>query len=319
MSVMAKNTFKTIRKERPLSNQDCESHLLVRERVSEPHASAMVIRMNSTYLELVDGLYANRGGMSAFGTFAVVLSAVFLMLFFYSSLFDFYLNPNWDHQDESEMLWSTAFSTVLLSMLIVGAISVNRKIGEWFGYTHYPIRLNRRNRMVYVFRGDGTVLQASWDKVYFTLHVAKKVAGTSWLGISGLVLKDPETIEETFMFGYSSSEKNYCLRHWEFMRRYMEEGPQSVIDAPGLRYCLPIADKRETLHEGWIALVSNDAWNPVVKWLMLPFHVLFFIGRLVCRVTSKVPLWPADAEAACSIAPGDPYVRDSSTNPAGYR
>ena len=131
--------------------------------------------------------------------------------------------------------------------------------------------------------------------------------------------KSEHTVEETFVFGYASSSRDDCLRHWEFIRRYMEEGPQAVIDAPGLQYCLPIADKRETLYQGWVALVSRDARNPVLKWLMLPFHVLFFIGRLVCRVTSKVPLWPADVEAACRIAPGDTYVRDSSTNPVGYR
>ncbi|WP_175050638.1 DUF6708 domain-containing protein [Paraburkholderia sediminicola] len=275
--------------------------------------------MNSTYLELVDGLYANRGGMSLIGLFGAGLLSIFLFAMWWSTLFDFYLNPNWNHSDENAMLLSMGLVTVVSSLFILGVVLFNRKIGEWFGYTHYPIRLNRRNRMVYVFRGDGTVLEASWDAVYFTLHVAKKVAGTSWLGISGLVLKDPQTVEEAFMFGYSSSNRSYCLRHWEFMRRYMEEGPQSVINAPGLRYCLPIADKRETLYQGWIELVSNDAWNPIVKWLMLPFHVLMFLGRLVWRATSKVPLWPADVEAACRIAPGDAYVRDSSTNPAEYR
>jgi hypothetical protein len=47
--------------------------------------------------------------------------------------------------------------------------------------------------------------------------------------------------------------------------------------------------------------------------------VFAFLGRLVCRLTSKVPLWPADVEAACPIAPGDAYVHDSRTNPVGYR
>ncbi|KVD93232.1 hypothetical protein WS63_06800 [Burkholderia stagnalis] len=174
--------------------------------------------------------------------------------------------------------------------------------------------------MVYVFRGDGTVLKASWDDVYFALRVNMQVAaGVRTLGICGLVLKDPKTVEEMFVFGYASSSREYCLRHWEFIRRYMEKGPRAVLNAPGLGLYLPIADKRETLYQGWIELVSNDAWNPVFKWLMFPFHVAFFIGRLVNRATSKVPRWPADVEAACQIEPGDPYVRDSSLNPPGYR
>lgn len=173
--------------------------------------------------------------------------------------------------------------------------------------------------MVYVFRGDGTVLKASWDDVYFALRVNAQVAGIRTFGICGLVLKDPETVEEMFVFGYASSSKEYCLRHWEFIRRYMEEGPRAVLNAPGLDLYLPIADKRETLYQGWIQLVSHDAWNPVFKWLMFPFHVLFFIGRLVHHATSKVPKWPEDVEAECRIEPGDPYIRDSSLNPPAYR
>jgi hypothetical protein len=275
--------------------------------------------MNSTYLELVDGIYANRGMMSAVGVFAVSAFGLAITAILYGVIFRFYLNPDWDRHDEISMLMSLGFLTVVCALLLAGVVAFNRKIGEWFRYTHYPMRFNRKNRMVYVFRGDDTVLEASWDDVYFTLRANSQAFGVRTLNICGLVLKDLQTVEETFVFGYASSNRDYCLRHWEFIRRYMEEGPQAVIDAPGLQYCLPIADKRETLYQGWIALVSRDAWNPVLKWLMLPFHVLFFIGRLVCRVTSKVPLWPADVEAACRIAPGDTYVRDSSTNPVGYR
>ncbi|WP_155696777.1 DUF6708 domain-containing protein [Burkholderia stagnalis] len=312
--------FTTSKKQRPLTEQDREWHLPINRRAGDPHASAMVIRMNSTYLELVDGYYSNRGLMSFIGLMMCGGFACTISLIWISVIFDHYLNPAWDRRNEWEMLSAVCFSTFLLLIFVGGSVIFFRKIGESFGYTHYPIRLNRRTRMVYVFRGDGTVLKASWDDVYFALRVNMQVAaGVRTLGICGLVLKDPKTVEEMFVFGYASSSREYCLRHWEFIRRYMEKGPRAVLNAPGLGLYLPIADKRETLYQGWIELVSNDAWNPVFKWLMLPFHVAFFIGRLVNRVTSKVPMWPADVEAACRIEPGDPYVRDSSLNPPGYR
>ncbi|WP_155710260.1 DUF6708 domain-containing protein [Burkholderia stagnalis] len=312
--------FTTSKKQRPLTEQDREWHLPINRRAGDPHASAMVIRMNSTYLELVDGYYSNRGLMSFIGSMMCGGFACTISLIWISVIFDHYLNPAWDRRNEWEMLSAVCFSTFLLLIFVGGSVIFFRKIGESFGYTHYPIRLNRRTRMVYVFRGDGTVLKASWDDVYFALRVNMQVAaGVRTLGICGLVLKDPKTVEEMFVFGYASSSREYCLRHWEFIRRYMEKGPRAVLNAPGLGLYLPIADKRETLYQGWIELVSNDAWNPVFKWLMLPFHVAFFIGRLVNRVTSKVPMWPADVEAACRIEPGDPYVRDSSLNPPGYR
>ena len=311
--------FTTSKKERLLSDQDRDWHVAVNKRAAEPHGSGRVIRMNSIYLELVDGIYPNRGMMSSAGIFAVGMFLFAITAIAHGVIFGFYLNPDWDRHDEIPMLSSMGLVTITCALLLAGVVAFNRNIGEWFRYTHYPMRFNRRNRMVYVFRGDDTVLEAPWDEVYFTLRVNSQAFGVRTLGICGLLMKDPKTVKEMFVFGYASSSRDYCLRHWEFIRRYMEEGPQAVIDAPGLQYCLPIADKRETLYEGWIALVSRDAWNPVLKWLMLPFHVLFFVGRLVCRVTSKVPLWPADVEAACRIAPDDPYVRDSSTNPVGYR
>jgi hypothetical protein len=310
--------FTTSKKQRPLNDQDREWHVPIHDSAGEPHASGRAIRMNSSYLELVDGFYSNRGGMSAVGIFGVGISA-FVLIFLVYTIVAHYLDPNWDRHDESEMLFATIFGLILFSLLIVGIVAFNLKIGEWFRYTHYPMRFNRRNRMVYVFRGDDTVLEAPWDDVHFAFRINANIFGIRIWNICGLVLKDKQTVEEMFVFGYASPSRDHCLRHWEFIRRYMEEGPQTVIDAPGFLDCLPIADKRETLYQGWIALASQDAWNPVAKWVMFPFHVFFFLGRLVCRVTSKVPLWPADVEAACQITPDDPYVRDSSTNPEGYR
>jgi hypothetical protein len=316
MASKVQKTFKTIREQRPISKQEREWHLPIHERTAqEPHASMTVIRMNSSYLEVVDGMYANRGWMSAIGLWALGLLTVTLCGFWWLTIFEKYLNPEWDRHDELEMLSVMVLVTIFFVALITLFAYGNRHLGEWFGYTHYPIRLNRKNGMVYIWRGDGTVLAAPWNKVHFTLYEAKKVAGITWLGIKGLVLKDSKTVEEAFWFGYTSSERSYTLRYWEFLRRYMEDGPQAVINAPGAEYCLPIADKRETLLQGWLALRSEDASVAAIKWFMTPFHVLFFIGRLGNRITSKVPLWPADVEAACRIEPADMYVRDSRCNP----
>ncbi|MEM5325042.1 DUF6708 domain-containing protein [Paraburkholderia sp. JHI2823] len=315
---MKPRALKSIRKERPLTEQDRAWHLPVNQPAGQPHASALAIRMNSTYLEVVDGYYSNRGVMSVVGAFAAGVGAVSIIVFLYQTA-RAYFAPAWDHNQDVPMFASLAYAILICSLLVWGMVALNRWIGEWFGYTHYPIRLNRRNRMVYVFRGDGTVLETPWDSTYFTLYVVKNVAGMRTLGICGLVMKDEKTVQEQFFFGYSSPKKGDCLRHWEFMRRYMEDDPQAVLNAEGFRYCLPIADRKETAYQGWVVLVSNDAWNPVIKWLMFPLHVLFFIGRLVWRAVSKVPLWPADVAAASRIEAGDPFVRDSRTNPTGFQ
>ncbi|MDR5735837.1 hypothetical protein QCE47_26305 [Caballeronia sp. LZ025] len=314
---MKARNLKTFQKERPICEQDREWYLPISYSAGEPHASALAIRMNSTYLEMVDGYYANRGVMSAFSIFALSVGLGFLAMLLFSTAHD-YLDSSWNHNEDIPMFIATGSVATAYSLLIFGTIMFTCWIGEWSGYTHYPIRLNRRNRMVYVFRGDGTVLEAPWDATYFTLYVVKNI-GVPWLGICGLVMKDETTVQEQFMFGYSSSIKENCFRHWEFMRRYMEDGPSAVMNADGFRYCLPIADRKETPYQGWVALVASDAWNPVFKWLMFSIHAVSFLGRIVWRATSKVPLWPADVQAACRIEPGDPYVRDSRSNPEGFR
>lgn len=314
-----KRTIKTLRGERPLTEHDHRYHLSIANAVGRPHASDRVIRMNSVYLEMVDGSYVDRGAVSAWGVFAVSSVSLFLFSFWKIVIFDNLLNPNWSHRETAAML-SAAFVLSIVGLVVLyGAIWFSRHTGEWFRYTHYPIRFNRRNRMVYVFRGDGTVLEASWDNIHFTLHEVKKVGTIAWLGISGLVLKDPRTVQEQFTFGYSAIREGNCKRHWEFIRRYMQDGPQAVTRADGFTYCLPIADKKETPYQGWVELLSNDAPGSITRWLMLPINVLFFIGRMVANATCKVPLWPADVEAACRVDANDPYMRDSRSNPEGYR
>lgn len=308
--------FTTIRKERKLKDQERLNHLKLDVYSADLNARNSVIRMNSTYLEIVDYMYKERGMMSIFGIFAIGSIGLFVVFLLFGVLSK-YLDPNWDHHDESEMLWATLFMTIISSLFIIGFIALYRTIGEWFRYTHYPIRFNRKNRMVYLFRGDDTILKVSWDEVYFT--VLASVSRNTKYSIWGLVMKDPQTVKEKFPIGpYSFTESN-SLEYWEFIRRYMEKDIPAVIKSPGLEYYLPIADKRETIRQGWIALTSEYASMPIFKIIITPLLVLFFLGRFIHRWTSKVPLWPKDIEDECQIEPSDPYIRDSRLNSEDYR
>lgn len=300
--------LKTSKLPRALKETDLESQLLINKKAGHADASNQVIRMNSTYLEIVDGQYAYRGIMGVFGIFSL---AAGIWLFFVMVLSDIsqYRDIYWDHHDEAAML----LCLILPIIFIAGILAFNREIGEWFCYTHYPIRFNFKNRMIYVFRDKKTILTLPWDQVPFVL----KTSGgriTSYY-ISGLVLEDSKTIKDEFIIGHAFAVENF----WEFIRLYMEEGPQAIINAPGFKYCLPIADKRETVFQGWLALTSEFATSPILKIIFTPFFALSFIGRFVYRWTSKVPVWPKDIEDQCQINQNDPYIRDSSTNPEGYR
>ena len=316
--MLRKRTVKTLREERMLTARERQWHLLAERQAAKPHACDRVIRMNSTYLEMVDGGYKGRGAISATGLVILCIELWFIFSIWglaVSRLLDSHRN----HEQAMPMFSALFLMTTICLLPAIGITWLSRSTGEWFRYTHYPIRFNRKRRTVHVFRGDGTVLEGSWDKIYFTLHESKKVGGMTWLGISGLVLKDPQTVEEQFTFGYSSTSIGNCQRHWEFVRRYMQHGPQAVMHAEGITYCLPIADKKETPYQAWIELLSTMGTSTVLRIVMMPFLVAFFIGRMFANATSKVPLWPADVEAACLIDANDPYVRDSRSNPEGYR
>ena len=75
-------------------------------------------------------------------------------------------------------------------------------------------------------RGKGTFGWLNWD-------------------IRGLILdQDGVTVKETFAFCIATSRIENAYSHWEFLRRYMEEGPQAVLDA--VLYCMPVDGKRES-------------------------------------------------------------------------
>lgn len=308
--------FTTVKKERKLRDQECFNRLHLNRTVEAPEAYGRVIRMNSTYLEIVDYMYTKRGFLSLVGIFTFIPYLYFIIFLLFNTI-SMYSDPNWDRHDESEMLWANLSIIAIIILFIIGSIAFYRTIGEWFRYTHYPIRFNRKNRMVYVFRGDDTILTIPWDEVYFTIQLTGG-RYTSY-NLYGLVMKDNETVTEMFNLGYSSAVKTYCLKYWEFIRLYMENGVPATIKAPGLKYYLPIADKRETVHEGWIALTSEYESMPVFKAIMTPLLALGFVGRFIYRWTSKVPLWPRSIENECRIELSDPYIFDSRKNNEGYR
>ena len=121
---------------------------------------------------------------------------------------------------------------------------------ESFAWTHYPIRLNRKTRMVHAFRLDGTVLSVPWDEVLFTLGRGNRAFGVQNWDIRGHVLDaDGVTVRETFAFSAEDIDHDILRRHWEFLRRYMEEGPEALVGQ--VEFCMPVAGRREPSGRGW--------------------------------------------------------------------
>jgi hypothetical protein len=207
------------------------------------------------------------------------------------------------------------YSVILMFMLLVcvwAFVKVLRK--ESFAYTHYPIRYNRKTRMVHVFRVNGTVLSVPWDSVFFCLGSLRQ---GNWEVQGHILADDGVTVTESFcafpQVGGSSFERDQLKCHWEFIRRYMEEGPQDAYER--VKICLPIADRRERVSFGFHRIHAEGTGNIITQLIAALMAVLILPGRWFAMRTSKIPQWPAEVEAANAIEPDDRFVRDASMNP----
>jgi hypothetical protein len=264
---------------------------------THPHYDLSLIKLNSTFVECVDKWYAMRGwvamGGAAISTFCSV--ALYFMAESYFQRGNFYS------------------ASLLFVCLLLAAIYLLTR--DAFTYTHYPIRFNRQNRQVYVFRRDGTVLKVGWEDIVWTIYGHN--IGTRDLFVVGHVMADDKkTIKETFALSVTTVGKDgeeKLKDHFEFFRRYMQEGPAQVLDAlkPTPLIMLPGIDKeRESWKFGWERLTLH--MNGSLLWMALYQVFAFpesFVRWIVMR-TSKIPQWPQWVEDECRIEPGDPWVRD---------
>ena len=259
-----------------------------------------VIRLNSTYMELVDKFFPLKGLIST-----VAIVSLFISLYGLLGLvFDFMDYPTVEAGD-----WLLLFGVALVfSPVLWTSAFFLRK--DCCTYTHYPIRLNRKTRMVHVFRLNGTVLTVPWDEVFFCIAALPQ---GDW-EIQGHVLDaDGVTVKETFPLSYYTPTSGLPVleRYWEFVRRYMEEGPEDA--AHRVEFFMPVADRRESIANGFHRMHAELGGNFIMTVIGAALALMLVPGRWIAMQTSKVPRWPREIEEACRIEPGDPWIRDATT------
>lgn len=281
--------------------------------------------MNSTFLETVDKWYGWKGSAT---TITSAVLVVLVGIFGWMGI-TLVLEGTGILASELEANVAMANGFGMLAVLFVfssGVIWILRK--ESFAFTHYPVRYNRKNRMVYFFRTDGTVLSYPWDKLFFTLgyipvsnlwevraHVLDanrtKVCETFSLSYSGMLdARDTEHNAANF------SSADFVRAHWEFIRRYMEDGPEEI--SKQVQFCMPIDQKRESIKLSFERIFANFAGAPILIYIvMFPICIIVSLFRLIAIHTSKIPVWPAEVAASCVVEPNDPYAIEGA--PDGER
>lgn len=269
-------------------------------------SDAKVISINSNYLEMVDKYYPPKG-LGSLIAFLGLMSMLFVITLV--TFFSFFDSNDISLNDVGFFLIVFIPSGVMAMWMFILLKT------EWFAWTHYPVRFDRKNRLVHVFRLNGSTYSVPWDSVFFTTGLNHRKDANKDYYISGHVLADDnETVIDTFCLPATHSDRKQLERHWEFVRRYMEEGPESVIGV--VDFCLPIAKKREGYRFGLLYLLSGFNGAPLFLFpFLFVLAFIFSIPRYLAMVTSRVPAWPESIESQCLVDKDDPYMVDASRNP----
>ena len=273
-----------------------------RQKTEYINSGQSVIRLNSTCLETVDKFYNKKGIDSLWALIVFIGSLSIVFYAFFRGVF--FLLP------VHGIVKIFLTSLIPIPITLFGAYFVFK---EWCRWTHYPIRFNRKNGMVYVFRTNGAVLHAPRTDIFFT---RSKDPGPlrEWCIRGHILDKRGETVRETFSLGVCGN-KDSLAEYWEFIRCYMEEDVVREL-ADLVVLCPPVENRKEGFVFGFQTLIYMESR---IEWLflpvMLPLSLIGAVARYIASQTSKIPRWPQDIEDACRMEPGDPVSVSAVDNP----
>ncbi|OAT77630.1 hypothetical protein A9B99_20705 [Mangrovibacter phragmitis] len=262
-----------------------------------------VIRINSTYLETVDKFHKGGGDTGLFALLFFMLVSIHLYVLYHC----FFVSE----KETKDKIIDIVISSLVMSFFYF--LSGYFLLKQWFKWTHYPIRFNRKSKMVYVFRTNGSVLTVPWQDIYFTQDKEPGILN-DW-SIRGHILdSDGETVLETFSLGVCT-DKSTTLEYWEFIRCYMEEDVVPEL-AELIMFCPPAEDRKEGFIFCWQNLLYMGSR---LEWLLLPLTLPLSLEASVWRyitcVTGKIPRWPREVLDACRPDPADPVSISAANNP----
>ena len=270
-----------------------------------PRDELSVIKINSCFMELVDRWYSHKGHAIFYSCGPFVIGSLFIVVV---AMLAFEMN-------EVDIWWVFLLSFVMGGGLLLFGWTMFRC--EAFQLTHYPVRFNRKNRMVYAILPHGGVAKAKWDDLFIYLATNRvSFFRRPFYEIRAHVLADDrKTVLQTFSLAYPIwGERDHALGMWEFIRRYMDEPTGYKRNSELVELCMPIDKKRERLSFCIIRGMAIFASSQAIQLIMSPLFVLVIWGRMVAIYTSKVPEWPADIASQCHAPKNDPYAKTGEDN-----
>ena len=281
---------------RPLSEPELEGRLDVRMPIHLPPMDSGLIKINSVFVECIERWFFQRGWGAMWGAPLIIMCVCFALVFGTT----IYNPPPGIAVDFARIMFGW-FATIVLSLFVI-AIYVILLGKDFFCYTHYPIRFNRINRKVYLFRHNkkNGVMTLDWDKVHWCVGRGRDV-GHYIYELRGHVLDDNGIVRYTFAVGQYRESHVEILQHWEMIRLYMEDSP-AALPYPPLALTL---STRPTLRN---CMLLNMSWlGAHLSKAVFILSVLWGFFRWLALKTCREPRWPNEVEAQCQIPANDPY------------
>jgi len=267
----------------------------------EPCTLGSVISLNESYMDVVDWAYQKVGPPEiiwAFGMLFPPLSAMRADWIF--------IRDPWPDDLYVGGLLAVGFISLLSVpfLLWFGRILYN----TFTGCTHYPVRLDRKNQMVHVFRhnGEDGVSSYRWRDITFGMVGGGALQRSFVQGVMAGYVRRTDGSYDYFRLGVMCPGEEGMRGQWEYFRRYMEEGPDSL---PAPEILLPIEGKRESFRMGaqlcWF--LAGPMLGPaiVLAPLTVPGSLLRWV---IMHVTRRLPRWPQRIVDACPVSPDDRYA-----------
>ncbi|MDR6202018.1 DUF6708 domain-containing protein [Paraburkholderia graminis] len=285
----------------------------VHKPVADEAADAYtVFGMNDRYLEICDASYFQLGWcLLAF----LVGFPGFLLLTIAATQAATEVNPIMVQNGDQG--WFSASMWFMSALMLAGcAFSIVLLRRDCFNYRHRSVRFNRRTRTVYAFKHNGRngVIQVPWDKAFF--YVQRQASNSAFGGaptlMRCLVLNDAGEVVDTFSFGLrtvngASESSDYGRQvlyqvkaNFEFIRRYMEDGPTAL--PPVSEYLPREPSLRNSIRVRFYGLgaIGRVGMGLRIFTFMISGPVfLLSVLHYIAQLTSREPVWPTDVETAC--------------------
>ncbi|MFC3278943.1 DUF6708 domain-containing protein [Xanthomonas fragariae] len=261
-----------------------------------PEDSLSLISFNSNFAEFVDRTFKIKGMSATAGAGAAVLFLA-LMSFFIASLI----------VRDPGSAFENIFGFVMALFILSWGAFFGKFISAMIFFLIHTIQCaSAEMKAIFIFSTQRPwgVVTVPWgsDSVYF--HIGHGAQNKNLRDLRCHILDEHGWISGTYTVGHSTDDELRVREQWEFIRRYMELGPERAVDHP---------------LDGVITLSVKPSWRNCYMWVcfamgtnlfplrhaLFPIYGLLTLTRWLTFKTCKEPVWPKEVQAGCAIQPND--------------